>query len=1130
MTVEQWLGKDNKLGQDIWRKKYQKNGETFDEWLDRVSNGNKAVRQLIIEKKFLPGGRILSNLNVDNDKAGLSNCFSRGFIEDDYNDIMQAAVDIGKTFKAEGGQGLSLSKLRPKGCPIGHVEGYVSDGIIPFMKIYNEVTEGTSQGGCIYENELVLTPTGYKPIKNVAVGDEVYTKKGFKRVLTVWDKGEKDSYKVTTKKGYSIISTIDHKYCIDGFNTVPLSTLTVGDKICLITGDGVKSNATFDEKAYFFAHFLANGYINKQDNTGTITLHSKYKEIGDQLISFLHKKGFNAYYNNRKEENAIRIILTVPVCKWILQNVEKDTCFNIKVPKWVMNGNVNTVVSFLCGAIDSDGSINGNGIKYCTVCKEYAEQIAQLMKRIGFFPTLYVDNRINEKNKHPLYEVWDSIRTNTCLPWSYKIINSSCGISKNSRYTTPYTIENCNLTTNETPHLKKIGRNQNIGLYTYLQIGEKAPFVPMIFDTIESIEPVGIKHVYDIEVEDEHKFFCNGFYVSNSRKGALLMSLDAWHKEIMDFITIKSDLNEIQKANLSVEIDDEFMEVVIKDLESNTTTTVHRVQYYGPNNEHKVEYDVVPIEIFKKMAETVWSQGEPGTIYVNRFRNYNIMEYCNNYKVETCNPCGEQPLEKHGACNLSSINLSEFVLNPYTDKAEFDYHSFEKTVRNGIDYLDSVIDYAYKRYALKEQQEEARKFRNCGLGVLGYATMLMKLGIKYGSIEAQELSDGIFYRMFRCAVEESSLLASRLGDFPEYNEKVWESSIIENHFSSGEIEMLKAQGLRNCSLLSIAPTGSIATLIGESGGVEPEFAISYTRRTVGMSDNEDHYYQVFCKAAKEYIALHPEAENNLPDYFIASADIDPIDRVAIQGIIQDHIDTAISSTVNLKNSATIEDCMSIYAEAWKHGLKGITIFRDGCERQGILTTSETPNHKEKDNQEQQLKRGDIIQCSDDLIGRKRKLISGCGSLHVLAYFDPATGEMQEVYLNKGSTGGCANFMTGLSRTISLLCRAGVDVYTIKDQLDSTGACPSYAIRSATKHDTSKGSCCPMAVGNALVEMWEEVQDDLGIDWEKKVSSVKQEKPVITTESSANLCPECGEPLVFEGGCDSCKNCGYSHCG
>lgn len=638
MTLEQWLGKDNQLGQDIWKKKYQKNNETFDQWLDRVSNGSDEVRELIKKKKFLPGGRIMSNLNVDNDKAGLSNCFSRGFVLDDYNDIMQAAMDIGKTFKAEGGQGLSLSKLRPKGTPIGSTDGYKSDGIVPFMKIYNEVTEGTSQGGCIGENELVLTSTGYKPIKNIVVGDEVYTKKGFKKVLTVWDKGERDSYKVTTKKGYSIVSTIDHKYCVDGFNTTPLNALAVGDKICLITGENIKPNSVFDEKAYFFAHFLANGYINRKDNTGTITLHSKYKPIGDMLISFLHKQGFDAYYRNNTKENAIRIVLTVPVCKWILQNVEKDTCFNIKVPEWVMSGNADTVISFLSGAIDSDGSIGKNKIKYCTTCKEYAEQIAQLMKMVGFFPTIYVDQRANEENKHPLYEVRDSIRSNACIPWSYKVTNGSCGISKNSQYTTPYTIENCNLTTNETPHLKKIGKKQNIGLYTYLQIGEKAPFAPMIFDTIESIESVGVRHVYDIEVEDEHKFFCNGFYVSNSRKGALLMSLDAWHKEIMDFITIKSDLNEIQKANLSVEIDDDFMRVVEKDLENNTRTVCKRVQHYGKNNEHKVEYELVPLDIFEKMIEIVHNFGEPGCIFTDKFRKYNIMEFCDNYKVETCNP------------------------------------------------------------------------------------------------------------------------------------------------------------------------------------------------------------------------------------------------------------------------------------------------------------------------------------------------------------------------------------------------------------------------------------------------------------------------------------------------------------
>lgn len=145
MTVEQWLGKDNQLGIDIWHRKYQKNDETFDEWLDRVSLGDYLVKQLIIKKKFMPGGRILSNVGLEDEKSGMSNCYSRGFIEDDYNDIMQAAVDIGKTFKAQGGQGLSLSKLRPQGTPIG--DSYVSDGIIPFMRIYNEVTQGTSQGG-----------------------------------------------------------------------------------------------------------------------------------------------------------------------------------------------------------------------------------------------------------------------------------------------------------------------------------------------------------------------------------------------------------------------------------------------------------------------------------------------------------------------------------------------------------------------------------------------------------------------------------------------------------------------------------------------------------------------------------------------------------------------------------------------------------------------------------------------------------------------------------------------------------------------------------------------------------------------------------------------------------------------
>ena len=407
----------------------------------------------------------------------------------------------------------------------------------------------------------------------------------------------------------------------------------------------------------------------------------------------------------------------------------------------------------------------------------------------------------------------------------------------------------------------------------------------------------------------------------------------------------------------------------------------------------------------------------------------------------------------------------------------------------------------------------------------------MKMGMEYGTATALEFTDEIFDCMFRKAVMSSNELAKKYGPFPKYNPNLWESDIIYNHFDDEEIETMKPYGLRNCSLLSIAPTGTIATMLNESGGCEPEFAISYTRRTVGLTDNQDHYYTVYCKAAREYKELHPNSE--LPSYFVSSSDIDPQSRVATQAIMQDHVDTAISSTVNLPESCTEEEMAQIYLEAWKNGLKGLTIFRSGCKRLAILTTDSHEN-KTKSTEPQTkastgLSRGDIVECSNDLVGKKRKLTTGCGSLHVLAFFDPVTGDMQEVYLNKGSTGGCANTLTGLSRTISLLCRAGVDVRTIKDQLDSTGTCPSYATRKATKHDTSKGSCCPMAVGNALVEMWEEMQDDIGEDWEDQPTQQSTPKPNQLVTNSTAVCPECGEPLVFEGGCNSCKSCGYSKC-
>lgn len=777
MNWNEWLGEENELGLSIANKKYRHGDETVEEFIHRACGGNEVLMRLYREKKALLGGRTNANRGLDTGGSYM-NCYSSGYVLDDYRDIMQAATNIGITFKGQGGQGVSMSKLRPKGSPISKT--YISDGIIPFMKVFNEVTDATSQGG--------------------------------------------------------------------------------------------------------------------------------------------------------------------------------------------------------------------------------------------------------------------------------------------------------------------------------------------------------------------------------SRKGALMISLDARHKEAMDFIRVKSGLGIIEKANLSLEIDDEFMDAVQKYYETGEVVTLHESRDYSG---HLVEYDVVPIDIFKALVDNCYDWGDPAALFTNRFRNYNLMEFVDEYQIETCNPCGEQPLPKHGACCLGSINLSEFVIEPYTENARFDFDDFCVAVNVMVKALDDIVEENYSRHPLKEQRDMSYNYRNIGLGVFGYATMLMKMGLRYGGSDALMFTDYLFTLMFRTAVHASSKLATERGCFPMYSEEVWNSEIIKKHFIPEEIITLRERGLRNCSLLSIAPTGSLANLFGESGGCEPEYAISYTRRTVGMTEGEDTYYEVYCKAAREWREMYPGQK--LPNWFVASEDIPWQDRVATQAVMQEHVDTAISSTVNLPEDATKDDIAGIYLEAWKQGCKGITIFRNNCKRLGILTTDSSKDTKKESTEEVEavteaptgsqghsegmdagysgeLARGEIIKASDRFVGKKRTLRTGCGTLHCEAFFDPDNGELREVYLSKGSTGGCANFMVGLSRMISLSARGGIDIEDIVDQLKSCGTCPSYAVRRAKFGDTSIGSSCPVAVGNALIGMHEEMIQELnfGLVHKSPVAMVEK-KAVMPVKSNAVQCPECGGELIFEGGCNTCKQCGWSKC-
>lgn len=609
------------------------------------------------------------------------------------------------------------------------------------------------------------------------------------------------------------------------------------------------------------------------------------------------------------------------------------------------------------------------------------------------------------------------------------------------------------------------------------------------------------------------------------RRGALMLSLSCEHPDLEEFIGIKSDLNRVTKANISIRITDKFMAAV-------KNKTPFTLSFTRLETGETITKEIDAYEMFHKMCEMNWDYAEPGMLFWDRINNWNLLSCDDEFEYAGTNPCAEEPLPAGGSCLLGSINIAEFACD-----TGFDFESFKHCVKSSVIALNEVLDEGLPLHPLKEQRESVYDWRQIGLGIFGLADLLIKLGIKYGSPEAIDLCDMIGHTMADMAIKTSAVLAKEYGVYPKYKPEAVEQSAFYSKNALGETkELVESFGLRNSQLLTIAPTGSLSTMIGVSGGIEPIFANYYTRKTESLKGH-DEYYKVYTPIVKEYMEKHGlKDDSELPDYFVTAQTLDYKNRIYMQSIWQSHIDASISSTVNVPNDFTVEQVEGLYMTAWDAGLKGVTIFRDGCKRAGILTTSST---KENDAIEETkpLPRGYIVVADDNVIGLKRKIMSGCGSLHVVAMFDPISGELLETYISKGSTGGCQSNLAAVSRLISLSARAGVDVYTIADQLRSCPACPSYVGRTMTKHDTSKGKCCPDAVANALIEMYKEMQESIS-DGDKDIStSVKSQtikKNIESKESTVdveikNPCPVCGEELTFEGGCNVCKNCGWSKC-
>lgn len=612
----------------------------------------------------------------------------------------------------------------------------------------------------------------------------------------------------------------------------------------------------------------------------------------------------------------------------------------------------------------------------------------------------------------------------------------------------------------------------------------------------------------------------------NGRRGALMISIDCAHPDVMDFIKLKTDLEKVTKANISVRLSNEFMDSV-KDHKP------FRLHYTRKETGQTVENIVDAGQMFRSIAETNWDYAEPGALFWDHIQNWNLLSNTKEFSYAGVNPCAEEPLPAGGSCLLGSMNLANFVKDPFTAQAYFDFDEFKRCVQVAVRAMNDVLDEGLPLHPLEEQRESVGQWRQIGLGIMGLADMLIKLGITYGSGEAVEFCHNIGFAMADTAIATSALLARDSEPFAKCNVKeIMETPYFKANTTPQTAELVQKHGLRNSQLLTIAPTGTLSTMLGISGGIEPIYANYYERKTESLHA-ADVYYKIYTPIVAHYMKQHQLTDDSrLPEYFVTALTLEYHHRIAMQAAWQTHIDASISSTVNVPNSFTVEDTEKLYMLAYDSGCKGLTIFRDGCKRTGVLSTNADKHSVPVAGEG--LARGEIVCIDDNVIGKKRKLVTGCGSLHCMAFFDPETGALLETYLSKGSTGGCNNFMIGLSRMISISARAGIDIYTIVDQLNSTGNCPSYSVRRSTRGDTSKGSCCPMAVGNALIDMYNEVQAEVSFrNTLADQAPVKKAPPKPKAASRVTrenmFCPQCGEPLVFEGGCNICKNCGWSKC-
>lgn len=592
--------------------------------------------------------------------------------------------------------------------------------------------------------------------------------------------------------------------------------------------------------------------------------------------------------------------------------------------------------------------------------------------------------------------------------------------------------------------------------------------------------PVSFMTVFDTATEAVKQ--------GGTRRGANMGILRIDHPDILKFITCKNDNSKFNNFNISVALTDEFMKAVKED---------RTYDLINPRTK-KVTDTLKAREVFNLIVEHAWKNGEPGIVFIDRVDASNPTPHIGH--IESTNPCGEQPLLPYESCNLGSINLSKMVK---ADTTEINWDKLRNITWKAVHFLDNVID--VNKYPLPKIEEMTKANRKIGLGVMGWADMLIQLGIPYNSERAVKLAEELMEFIQREGKLASSALAEERGVFPNYKGSIYDGKI----------------RLRNSTVTTIAPTGTLSIIAGCSSGIEPLFAVSFVRTVMEGTKliEVNPYFEKIAKeggfwsrelmervAEKGSIKDFNEIPDDIKAIFVTAHDISPLDHIRMQAAFQKHVDNAVSKTVNFPNKATPKDVEEVYLLAYKLGCKGVTVYRDGSREQQVLTKGKNENQYERERRQKIVpkKRPEVIK------GTTRLMKTGCGNLYVTINEDDE-GHLFELFTSMGKAGGCAASQSeAIGRLVSLAFRSNIEPDEVIKQLKG------ISCHSPIWHEGGKILSCSDAIAKALEKY--RTKGEKGNGDRYKVVMLM------------GACPECGGAVEREGGCLVCHNCGFTKCG